>query len=123
MRAANESSRHQLRGTSAAAVCPTGPQGGHRRHLSFSPISTRGAVLLVLSEFQEPSTHPGWGVSARGSGVRAGARVRALQTAVPGAPLPPRSPCARPDASPGALTDDFSQLSVFSLVSRAAAGK
>lgn len=57
---------------------------------------------------------------ARGSRSQAqpGERVpggRAARRAPPSAPAG-----VRPDASPGALTDDFSQLSVFSLVSRAA---
>lgn len=80
----------------------------------------RGAVTHLVRASGAVDTLGG-GPGVRVSGSEAGARPRAPQTAVPGAP--PRAPAgARPAASP-APTDDFSQLSVFSLVSRAAAGK
>ncbi|VCW98521.1 unnamed protein product [Gulo gulo] len=62
---------------------------------------------------------PGRCVARAGLPVR-GPSVCPADGASPRAP--PSAPASvRPDASPGALTDDFSQLSVFSLVSRAAA--
>ena len=100
------------------AVCPTGPLGGHGPR--FPGISARGAVLFILCRLREPSAR-------RAALARAGLRVRGWSPAsvCPAAGgarrAPPSAPAgARPDAGPGALADDSSQLSVFSLVSRAA---
>lgn len=128
MSAVNESSWHKLRGTSPLLVAPPAPWEetdlgspafprvvpcssfcagfGSHRHAGAGGPARRGAALARA------------GLGVRGWSPASGSRADAgARRASPSAPAG-----ARPDAGPGALEDDSSsQLSVFSLVSRAAA--
>lgn len=93
-----------------AAVCPASPQGGHRP-----------PDVHAWCRVPRPGRVSG-AVAASGWGSAAGAPACALQTAAPGAPLPTLRGCQarrRPRRAGRRLLSG----SVFSLVSRAAAGK
>lgn len=91
--------------------------GTHSAAPLFAPRAPLPPDLHAWCRVPAPGRVSG-AVAASGRGSAAGARACALQPARPSL----RRAGARPDAGPGAPTDGSSQLSVFSLVSRAAAG-